>query len=33
MSNFSYLLQNSTKDEVLRVLAEKLNNSDEADFW
>ncbi len=33
MSNFNYLLQNSTSDEVLKVLSEKLDNSDEANFW
>lgn len=33
MSNFYYLLQNSTSDEVLKVLSEKLDNSDEANFW
>jgi len=31
--NFTKLLGNSSKEEILEILAEKLKQSDEADFW
>lgn len=31
--NFTKLLENSSKEEILEILAEKLKQSDEADFW
>ncbi len=33
MNNFTLLLQNKSKDELLEILAQKLDSSDEADFW
>lgn len=33
MNNFTLLLQNKSKDELLEILAQKLYLSDEADFW
>ena len=31
--NFTNLLQNSSQEEILEILKEKLKQSDEADFW
>lgn len=33
MDNFTNLLQNSSKEEIISLLDEKLKNSDEPDFW